>query len=97
MTDMDPRLISRITVRELSSFFNVPPDAFEFIKSALSQHRFNDRKVRVEEADNKPAFKKDFGKRPGSDNYRKSGNFEKKDFGRESPRFTKSRKQPDRF
>jgi len=102
MTDLDAKSISRITVTELSSFFNIPGDSYEFVSSALSQRRFNDRKVRVEEADRKPGgFRKDFGSsRSGGgrdSGYRKSGNFEKKDFGRENPKFTKARKQPNKF
>ena len=94
MTDLDSKSISRITVTELSSFFNIPGASYEFVASALGQRRFNDRKVRVEEADRKPGFKKDFSMKSRDGGYRKSGNFEKKDFGRENPKFTKSRKQP---
>lgn len=94
-TDLEGNLISRITVRELSSFFNVPADAAEFVMDNLAKLKFNQRKVRLEEADNKP-FQKDFSSR-GRDSYRKSGNFERKDFGRESPKFTKSRKTPNKF
>lgn len=94
MSDLEPRLIQGVTVTELSSFFNVPYDAKEFVMSVLTQKRFNGRKVRVEEADAKPGFKggkKSYKKETG---YHKSGNFEKKNFGRENPKFTKSRKQP---
>jgi len=96
MTDMDPKLITRLTVTELSSFFNVPGDAFDFVKTTLTRHKFNDRRIRVEAAESKPFIKKDFNKRP-KDSYRKSGNFERKDFGRENPKFTKARKQPNKF
>jgi len=97
VTDLENHMISRVTVRELSSFFNVPSEALEHVLSGLSSQRFNGRKVRVEEADNKPNFKdRPYKSRDGGsrDNYRKGGNFEKKDFGRENPKFTKARKQP---
>ena len=55
-TDFDGRMISKITVRELSSFFNIPADALDFISANISSRKYNNRKVRVEEADNKPSF-----------------------------------------
>ncbi len=50
-TDIEANLVQRITVRELSSFFNVPGTAVDFVMTALSQKKHNGRKVRVEEAD----------------------------------------------
>lgn len=50
-TDIEPNLIQRITIRELSSFFNVPGSAAEFIISAMSQKKLKGRKIRIEEAD----------------------------------------------
>lgn len=50
-TDIEPDLIQRITIRELSSFFNVPGSAAEFIVSAMSQKKHKGRKVRIEEAE----------------------------------------------
>ena len=50
-TDIEANMIDRITVRELSSFFNVPADAAEYIKDHLSQKKFKSRKVRLEEAE----------------------------------------------
>ena len=50
-TDIEPNLVQRITIRELSSFFNVPGSAAEFIITALSQKKHKGRKVRIEEAD----------------------------------------------
>ena len=50
-TDMEPNLIQRVTVRELSSFFNVPGSAVDFVMTALSQKKINGRKIRMEEAD----------------------------------------------
>lgn len=50
-TDMEPNLIQRVTVRELSSFFNVPGTAVDFVMTALSQKKLNGRKIRIEEAE----------------------------------------------
>ncbi|MBW7912729.1 MAG: DEAD/DEAH box helicase [Taibaiella sp.] len=50
-TDIEPNLVQRITIRELSSFFNVPGTAAEFNITALSQKKHKGRKVRIEEAD----------------------------------------------
>lgn len=50
-TDIEPNMVQRITIRELSSFFNVPGTAAEFIITALSQKKHKGRKVRIEEAD----------------------------------------------
>jgi ATP-dependent RNA helicase DeaD len=50
-TDVEPNVIERVTVRDLSSFFNVPTDAAEYIKEHLSSKKFKSRKVRLEEAD----------------------------------------------
>jgi ATP-dependent RNA helicase DeaD len=54
-TDIDPNSIERITVRDLSSFFNVPGDAAEYIVEHLSQKKFKGRKVRLEEAEQRTA------------------------------------------
>lgn len=95
MTDLDPRMVSRVTVRELSSFFNVPADAVEFISESLTQRKFNNRKVRIEEADNKPGFGGgNYGK--PKDSYRKGG-YEKKDFGAEPQKFTRARKPQNKY
>ncbi len=50
-TDVDPSAIERMTVREMSSFFNVPSDASEYIIEHLSSKKFKGRKVRLEEAE----------------------------------------------
>lgn len=76
-TDLDGKVFSRITVRELSSFFNVPKDAGEFIVNNLSQQKYNSRRIRVEEADNKPDFRNGGGSRGGD---RKFG--EKKEYSK---------------
>lgn len=54
ITDIEPAMISRLNVRELSSFFNVPSDSLEFIQNAFSKIKYNGRRVRIEEADSKP-------------------------------------------
>ena len=50
-TDVEPNVIERVTVRELSSYFNVPGDAAEYIIEHLSQKKFKSRKVRLEIAE----------------------------------------------
>ncbi|RYE25394.1 MAG: DEAD/DEAH box helicase [Sphingobacteriales bacterium] len=50
-TDIEPGVVDRITVRDLSSFFNVSSSAAEFIVTTLSQKKFKGRKVRIEEAE----------------------------------------------
>ncbi len=100
MTDLDPKAVSRITVRELSSFFNVPAEAVEFLSESLASRKFNNRKVRVEEADKKPGFGGgsgggNYGK--PRDNYKKGG-YEKKDYGYgEAPKFTRARKPQNKY
>lgn len=95
MTDLEPRMLSRVTVRELSSFFNVPAEAVEFITETLSQRKFNNRKVRIEEADNKPGFSGG-GQGKFKDNYRK-GSYEKKDYGGENQKFARARKPYNKY
>lgn len=48
--DIEKHLIERVTVKEVSSFFNVRSDAAEFIQISLASKKFKNRKVRVEEA-----------------------------------------------
>ncbi len=50
-TDVAPNTIERMTVRDMSSFFNVPGDAAEYIIEHLSNKKFKGRKVRLEEAE----------------------------------------------
>ena len=50
-TDMEAGIIDRVTVRDLSSFFNVPSSAAEFIQSVMATKKFKGRKVRIEEAE----------------------------------------------
>ncbi|MBS1776040.1 MAG: DEAD/DEAH box helicase [Bacteroidetes bacterium] len=78
-TDLDPNLIFRVTVREMSSFFNVKGNAAEFIRETLSQKKFKGRKIRIDDADQKPNDKGRDRSRSASD--RKPGEFK--------PRFNK--------
>ncbi len=50
-TDMEANLIERVTVRDLSSFFNVPRSAAEFILETMPQKKFKGRRIRVDEAE----------------------------------------------
>ncbi|HYC28370.1 MAG TPA: DbpA RNA binding domain-containing protein, partial [Chitinophagaceae bacterium] len=76
-TDIEPDLVQRITIRELSSFFNVPGTAAEFIIAALSQKKHKGRKVRIEEADQAGRQAGGGGFRGGS---RERGSFNKGNF-----------------
>ena len=49
--DVQPNTIDRMTVRDMSSFFNVPGEAAEYIMEHLSSKKFKGRKVRLEEAE----------------------------------------------
>jgi len=53
-TDIEASTIDRMTVRDMSSFFNVPGDASEYIIEQLSSKKFKGRKVRLEEAEQRP-------------------------------------------
>jgi ATP-dependent RNA helicase DeaD len=64
-TDIEPGLVERITVRDLSSFFNVSASAAEFIVTTLSAKKFKGRKVRLEEAE----------QRTGGDRPERSGGY----------------------
>lgn len=83
-TDMESNVIDRVTVRDLSSFFNVPSSAAEFIQQVLPTKKFKGRKVRIEEAEqrtggrsDKPSGSKPYGgfkgksDRPGSQKFNK--------------------------
>ncbi len=50
-TDIEANTIERITVRDLSSFFNVSGTAAEFIIQTLSAKKYKGRKIRIEEAE----------------------------------------------
>lgn len=105
-TDLEANMVSRVTVRELSSFFNVPGDAVDFIMENMGSRKFNNRKVRVEEADRKPmggGGGGNYGKprSGGGDNYRKSGGYEKKEYGGDRDRkpgeFSRARKPHNKY
>jgi len=68
-TDMDPGLISRVTVRELSSFFNVKNSAAEFIRETLSAKKFKGRRVRIEEAEQRDRNRGEFTPKSKNDRY----------------------------
>jgi len=50
-TDVEKNMIERVTVRDMSSFFNVRADAADFIQTSLSSKKYKTRKVRVEDAE----------------------------------------------
>jgi ATP-dependent RNA helicase DeaD len=50
-TDVESHIVDRVTVRDMSSFFNVPGDAAEYIIEHLSSKKFKGRKVRLDVAD----------------------------------------------
>lgn len=56
VTDLDRKMFTRVTVRELSSFLNVPNDAAEYIIQNLTQQKYKNRKIRVEVAEDKPGY-----------------------------------------
>jgi ATP-dependent RNA helicase DeaD len=53
-TDVEPSIIERMTVRDMSSFFNVPTDAAEYIMEHLASKKHKGRKVRVDIAEQRP-------------------------------------------
>ncbi len=73
-TDMEGNVIQRITVRELSSFFNVPTSAAEFIITALSQKKHKGRRVRIEEAEQSNKWKDKGGKNYNKKSSQRSDN-----------------------
>jgi ATP-dependent RNA helicase DeaD len=50
-TDVEKNMIERVTVRDMSSFFNVRAEAADFIQTSLSSKKYQSRKVRVEDAE----------------------------------------------
>ncbi len=65
--DVQANVIDRVTVRDLSSFFNVPGDAAEYILEHLGQKKFKGRKVRVDQAEQSQGGGgkgRDFGGKP---------------------------------
>lgn len=53
--DFDYKSIDRVTVTELSSYFNVPSNMADYILDNLAQQKYNGRKIRVDQADERPA------------------------------------------
>lgn len=87
-TDIETGIIDRVTVRDLSSFFNVPGTAAEFIQSVMVTKKFKGRKVRIEEAEQRDRNRSGGGgDRPyGS---RSSGDFKGKPRNGGSQKFNK--------
>jgi ATP-dependent RNA helicase DeaD len=87
-TDIESSLISRITVREMASFFNVQNDAAEFIKETLAAKKHKGRKIRLDEADQKPRDNREFsgGNRGRQSTDRNGGRNYSNDRGK--PRFS---------
>lgn len=99
MTDIEGNLISRVTIRELSSFFNIPSDASEFMIQVLRNQRFNGRRIRIEEADSKPnpGRSSGGGQRRGSSSFnargpRRAPDHHNKGSAKAASRHTKSRR-----
>lgn len=63
-TDIEPNLIDRITVRDLSSFFNVSSSAAEFLVQTLSQKKYKSRKIRIEEAEQRDRDRGGYSAKP---------------------------------
>ncbi len=82
MTDLEPAVLDRVMVRDLSSFFNVRADAAEFIREVLPTKKFKHRKIRVEEAEQRrrESAPRSYGSRRSEDRFNKSGhsNFNKR-------------------
>ncbi len=89
MTDLEPGMLDRVIVRDLSSFFNIQGDAAEFLMEVLPTKKFKNRRIRVEEAEQKrkePVGRKEsggksYGSRRSEDRFHKSShyaNFNKK-------------------
>jgi ATP-dependent RNA helicase DeaD len=68
-TDIEANMIFRVTVRDLSSFFNVPKSAAEFIKETLSAKKFKGRKIRIDDAEQRSGGGYSGGGR-GDNNYK---------------------------
>jgi ATP-dependent RNA helicase DeaD len=89
-TDIETNVIDRITVRDLSSFFNVSASAAEYIVQTLSQKKYKGRRVRIEEAEQRD--RGNFSSRPpqgGGSGPRRSGDFRQRDGRPGSQKFNK--------
>ena len=85
-TDVEPAIIDRVTVRDLSSYFNVPRDAAEYIIEHLAQKKFKGRKVRLEESDQRPGGS--YEPRHGREEYSRPAGTGGHSRSASSPRFT---------
>lgn len=65
--DFEYKAIDKVTVTELSSYFNVPADMVDYIMEHLPRQKFNGRKIRVDEADAKPTGRNRGGRSDRSD------------------------------
>lgn len=52
--DIERNIIERVTVKELSSFFNVPHSAAEYIIENLSKNKYKGRAIRMEQTEQRP-------------------------------------------
>ncbi|GAA4452497.1 MAG: DEAD/DEAH box helicase [Chitinophagaceae bacterium] len=77
-TDIESDMIERVTVRDMSSFFNVRHDAADFIQQSLNSKKYKHRKVRVEEAEQSKGFKPGGGSGRGGYSGNRGGG---RDFG----------------
>lgn len=88
-TDLDTNMISRITVREMASFFNVRSDVAEFIKETLSAKKHKGRKIRLDEAEQRGKGDREFSGKGRNSSRNDTGNNGKGHFGdRNRPRFS---------
>lgn len=78
-TDIEPNMVFRVTVRDLSSFFNVPRSAAEFIRETLSSKKFKGRKIRIDEAEQRSGGG---GYGGGKGNYSRDGGGGRSSYGR---------------
>lgn len=94
-TDVESNVIERVTVREMSSFFNVRQDAAEFIQQSLNSKKYKQRKVRVEEAEQSKGFKSGGGGGRGGSNsgHRGAG----RDFGGGGKRYGSGHSGPQGY
>lgn len=94
-TDVESNVIERVTVREMSSFFNVRQDAAEFIQASLNSKKYKQRKVRVEEAEQSKGFKSGGGGGRGGSNsgHRGAG----RDFGGGGKRYGSGHSGPQGY
>lgn len=90
-TNLQNEDINGVTITEFTSFFNIPNESVSFVIDVLQNQKYNKRRIRIEKADSKP---KNVNKGGKFDNH-SNKKFKKKRnaYGKESAKFTKSRKQ----